>query len=399
MQIHDTHLTYCSNIHPGESWEDHFLELQNHLPAIKAAVLPDREMGVGLRLAHRAAVELAQPGVLNAFKNWLTSEELYVFTINGFPFGDFHNGRVKEQVHAPDWSTDERLQYSQKLFEILSELLPAGVDGGVSTSPLSYRFWKCQTHPSHREKCTQHMLEMADFLSQIENSRGQYMHLDIEPEPDGLLENFDEFIDWYINELLPLGEQYFADRYQASASQAHSIIKRHLCLCYDICHFALAYQNHPACMERLKAENIRIGKIQVSSALKSPTGKQNNSQSLAKLAEFDEPIYLHQVIVEKPDGSFIKFRDLPEFLSQAPDSPMKEWRSHFHVPIFLADYGELLSTQDDILKVIGLHQHHPLSTHLEIETYTWNVLPKNLQLPIRDSIIREMQWLLEELKK
>lgn len=401
MQVNDFHLTYCSNIHPGESWQEHFSELREHLPAIKKAVRPQGTMGLGLRLSKRAAAELAQPIVLNEFKKWLSEQALYVFTLNGFPYGDFHSTRVKDQVHFPDWSTPERLDYTKQLFEILSELLPAGIEGGISTSPLSYKFWDHKNPASHRKECTEHLLEIADYLSQIENSRGQYMHLDIEPEPDGLLENFEEFLAWYTDELLPLAERYFHKKYGASALEAHSIIKRHICLCYDICHFALAYQNHAACIARLRKENISIGKIQVSSALKVVLegGPEERKHSLQMLGEFDESIYLHQVIAQRNDGSLEKFRDLPEFLNRPIHPQEREWRSHFHVPIFLADYGRLLSTQNDVLEVMALHHNDPLSKHIEIETYTWNVLPSALQLPIQDSIIREIHWLLDQIKK
>lgn len=203
MQINHTHVTYCTNIHPGESWHAHFNELQTNLPTIKAAVRPKGLMGLGLRLSRKAAEELAQPESLHIFKSWLSEHDLYVFTMNGFPYGDFHSDRVKDQVHFPDWSTTERSHYTKLLFKILSELLPAGIDGGISTSPLSYGFWEQSQQATHREKCTQQILDIADFLSQLENSRGQYMHLDIEPEPDGLIEDFPQFMEWYTEELLP----------------------------------------------------------------------------------------------------------------------------------------------------------------------------------------------------
>lgn len=400
MQINHTHVTYCTNIHPGESWHAHFNELQTNLPTIKAAVRPKGLMGLGLRLSRKAAEELAQPESLHIFKSWLSEHDLYVFTMNGFPYGDFHTDRVKDQVHFPDWSTTDRLHYTKLLFKILSELLPAGIDGGISTSPLSYGFWEQSQQATHREKCTQQILDIADFLSQLENSRGQYMHLDIEPEPDGLIEDFPQFMEWYTEELLPAAETYFAGKYDASPEQAHAIVQRHICLCYDICHFALAYQNHQQCILKLQQANIRVGKIQVSSALKGVISEniEQTKRGLEKLKEFDEPIYLHQVIVQKNDGTLEKYRDLPEFLSQAPPANAAQWRSHFHVPIFLEDYGELRSTQSDVLEVLEWHKAHTLSPHIEVETYTWNVLPPGLRIPLQTSIVRELQWLIEQLK-
>ena len=96
-------------------------------------------LGIGLRLSNQAARELAEPPTLLAFQKWLGQHGCYVFTINGFPYGRFHGGRVKEQVFAPDWSTRERLDYTNLLFDLLAQLVPAGVEGSVSTLPGSFK--------------------------------------------------------------------------------------------------------------------------------------------------------------------------------------------------------------------------------------------------------------------
>lgn len=141
MKLANVHISYCSNIHPGESWQDHFQELKANLPSIKAAVAPNQSFGFGLRLAAEAAEELSEASNFAVFAAWLKEHDLYVFTMNGFPYGDFHIKEVKDQVHAPDWTTEERFLYTKKLFDILSQLLPENEEGGISTSPLSYRFW------------------------------------------------------------------------------------------------------------------------------------------------------------------------------------------------------------------------------------------------------------------
>ena len=132
-------LTYCSNIHPGESWEDHFAQLQQHVPLIKARVNPDGRFGIGLRLSNTASLELKNEETLSSFIEWLNENDCYVFTMNGFPYGSFHNTIVKDKVHAPDWTTQDRVDYTIRLAEILSKLLPKDMEGGISTSPLSYR--------------------------------------------------------------------------------------------------------------------------------------------------------------------------------------------------------------------------------------------------------------------
>ncbi|MFD1164641.1 metabolite traffic protein EboE [Sphingobacterium daejeonense] len=403
MKLANSHISYCSNIHPGEAWPDHFQELKKHLPKIKAAVSPDQNFGLGLRLSAQAAEDLKDPQKLLEFKIWLKDNGIYVFTMNGFPYGDFHIKEVKDQVHAPDWTSAERFQYTKTLFDLLNELLENGQEGGISTSPLSYRFWfedKSQAWKSKRDLCTKNILLIAEYLFQKEVSTGKYMHLDIEPEPDGMLEDSQEFIEWYSEELIPMAISYFQEKEKLDADQAKAIINRYICLCYDVCHFALEYEDHEKCMAKLEELKIKIGKFQVSSALKVKLSEDSETRENQKnkLKEFNEPIYLHQVIAKDSTGNLIKYKDLPDALNDSNDSTHVEWRSHFHVPIFLESYGKLDSTQEDILKVVRLHNEKQRTNHIEVETYTWGVLPKTLQVPIEESISREINWLVEKIK-
>jgi len=397
MKVAGTHISYCTNIHSGELWEDHLEHLRQHVPAVKAAVSPDRPFGIGLRLSARAAEALQQPAVMRDFKEWLSQNDLYVFTINGFPFGDFHRESVKDRVHAPDWTTQERFFYTQNLFGILADLLPDGVEGGVSTSPFSYRHWFDHRKPEWtemREKSTRHIVQLVDYLYHKEAASRTHMHLDIEPEPDGVLQDGAEFIDWYQNELLPMAEAYFAGRFDAL--QVKDIVNRHVCLCYDVCHFALGYADHAAMMGELERLGIRIGKFQISSALKVEFSEDlaDRQRKAAALQRFDEPMYLHQVIAKTTSGELRRYRDLQDALPSVNNPDEIEWRSHFHVPIFLEHYGEISSTQQDILRVLELQKKRARTRHIEVETYTWGVLPKDLQMPVQDSISREIAWLL-----
>src|SRR5690606_26983602 len=198
-KLHSGHLTYCTNIHAGESWDDHFASLKRYFPLIKQEVSSHEPMGIGLRLSGRAARELQQEANLEAFQSWLNDINAYVFTMNGFPYGDFHHAVVKDQVHAPDWTTKERLDYTLRLFEILAVLVPNGLDGGISTSPLSYRHWFRGTSSSTETKraATTNIIRVAEELYRLKQQRGSVLHLDIEPEPDGMIESGMEFIDWY----------------------------------------------------------------------------------------------------------------------------------------------------------------------------------------------------------
>ena len=392
------HTTYCTNIHPGQDWDTTFDSLRLHLPAIRSEMGASGPFGVGLRLSNKASIELSEHARLAVFKQWLSEHDFYVFTMNGFPYGPFHGTAVKDHVHAPDWTHRERYAYTMRLFEQLSELLPSGLEGGISTSPVSYRHW--HTSREKQEKALHaaalHMAEITWKLSQIEEATGQYLHLDIEPEPDGLLENTPEVVSFYNEFLIPGGKDYLKQRFGIVPSKGEALLRHHINLCYDICHFALVYEKPEEVFETLSAEGIRIGKIQVSAALKADLTRVTRAEVLKALRPFDEPVYLHQVRLMK-DGEITAYKDLGDYLDQGGD--FDELRSHYHVPIFTSEYGSLKSTQDEVLRVLAYLKKHPVCKHLEVETYTWDVLPDGLKEDIDISISRELIWLKEALLK
>ena len=396
MQIDNNfQLTYCTNIHPGFDWKTTFYSLKEHVPQIKQKVAVDKPFGLGLRLSNKASEELAMNGNLEEFKQWLGRNNVYVFTMNGFPYGNFHNERVKDDVHAPDWTTPERLIYTKRLFDQLEALLPEGISGGISTSPVSYKYWHTteEATKSAFETGAKNMVEVAIHLHHIEKRTGKYVHLDIEPEPDGMLENSDEVLHFFRDYLIPIGTSVITHKLGFDSSEAKKIIHRYLTVCYDICHFSLAYEEPADTFKKFADAGIAIGKIQVSAALKILANPSGNDEIWEALALFDEPTYLHQV-TEQVDGKVKTYNDLPIVLEHKRD--FKELRAHFHVPIFLERFGVLDSTQDHILKVMEYLKNNPVSEHLEIETYTWDVLPSALKRDLSESIIREIEWLVEK---
>ncbi|CAM4306982.1 metabolite traffic protein EboE [Zobellia nedashkovskayae] len=388
-------LTYCTNIHPGFDWKTTFDSLKEHVPQIKEKVSPNEPFGLGLRLSNKASEELALNGNLNEFKQWLVDNQVYVFTMNGFPYGNFHNERVKDDVHAPDWTTPERLIYTKRMFDQLAALLPVGIAGGISTSPISYKYWHATEEATKLafETGAKNMVEIAIHLYNREQETGKYLHLDIEPEPDGMLENSDEVLQFFADYLLPIGIAVIVEKLGVNADIADEIIRRYLTVCYDICHFSLAYEEPTDTFEKFAKAEIVIGKIQVSAALKILSNPSGNDKIWEALTLFDEPTYLHQV-TEKVDGKVKTYNDLPIVLENKRE--FEELRAHFHVPIFLERFGALDSTQDHILKVMKFLKEHPVSEHLEIETYTWDVLPSALKKDLSESIIREIDWFVEK---
>lgn len=390
------HLSYCTNIHPGENWRITFDNLEKYIPQIKRKIAPNSNFGLGLRLSNKASEELGLGEDLKEFKKWLEEQGVYVFTMNGFPYGNFHGERVKDRVHAPDWTTKERVTYTERLFQQLAYLLPEGVSGGISTSPISYRHWHNTLELKQRafSDGARNMVEIALQLYAIEQETGKYMHLDIEPEPDGLLENSDEVLDFFENYLLPLGCPIVQGALGLSQAESEKCIKRYLTLCYDICHFSLAYEEPRDTFAKMEENGIKVGKIQVSSALKILFDSSNTSAIWESLKKFNEPTYLHQITELGKDG-VITYADLPDLFSE--ERSFTELRAHFHVPIFLEEFDGLSSTQDHILKVFKFLEDKRLCDHLEIETYTWEVLPTHLKRELSDSIVRELEWLKERL--
>jgi hypothetical protein len=351
-------------------------------------------------LSHAAGSELIQDQNLSQFKQWLRDQDCYVFTLNGFPYGGFHHTIVKDNVHAPDWTTAQRADYTIRLAEILAALLPEGMEGGLSTSPLSYRHWHktAEEKAAAFERSTAAVLQVVAALIRLKQTTGKTVHLDIEPEPDGLLESGVEFLQWYHTYLLQMGTSFLKKGFQLDKEDAEKTIKEHVQLCYDVCHFAVGYEDHAAVMRQLKEQGIKIGKIQISAALKAILpGVAERTGIMDAFMQFNEPVYLHQVIARKSDGDLKRYADLPDALKEAGDFSVQEWRAHYHVPLFIEKYGALQSTQKDIQEALRLHRQQPLTTHLEIETYTWEVLPQHLRLPLTESIIRELQWVLAEL--
>jgi hypothetical protein len=393
------HLTYCTNIHPGEEWGEVFANLKQYIPALKAQLAPDESFGIGLRLADVATRELLQGNSLTEFHSWLSEQDLYVFTLNGFPFGGFHRQVVKDQVYAPDWSKPERVDYTLRLVTVLTQLLPDGMDGSISTLPLSYKPWFKGNQlflASLARSASFNIAQVVVQMARIKAETGKVLHIDLEPEPDGFIENAAEVVDYFQTYLLPLGGEYLVKHLGISPEAAEAVILEHVRVCYDTCHFAVGYEDPIAVFQRFQAVGIQVGKIQISAALQVniPTDIEQRRQVKQTLLPFAESTYLHQVIARDRTGRLHHYTDLEQALPDLEQTTASQWRIHFHVPIFIRDYQLFQSTQDDIVPVLDLLHTNPVCNHLEIETYTWEVLPQEMKLDLLASIQREYEWVL-----
>lgn len=397
MRLHlpgSPHLTYCTNIHAGERWAEIEAALRKHVLPIKAEVSPDQPMGIGLRLSATAADELAKPEALAALKAFLAQSDLYVFTINAFPYGNFHGTRVKERVYEPDWRDERRVLFSNKAADILEALLPEGVEGSISTVPGAYK--DAINGPIDIARMVYHLIRHAAYLYRLAEETGKHISLALEPEPCCFLETIDEAIDFFNDHLFARQSvETFRRLTDISSREAREVLRRHLGICLDVCHASVEFEDPVECLGRLAAVGIKVPKIQLSSALRIPVVNANAAELLAR---FDDGVYLHQTVEVQADR-VTRYRDLPEaFDALRSGRAGGEWRVHCHVPLFQADYGALQSTQQPLANLLAACKRSALAPHLEVETYTWDVLPADMRgIDVSSDIARELKWVRSQL--
>ncbi len=381
---HGIHLAYCTNVHRGGDWAETFDSLERDVLRVRKQVSPEDPYAIGLRLGADAARELSDAPRLLEFQRWLDKHNCYVFTINGFPYGQFHGTRVKEQVYRPDWSTPERLQYTNLLFDLLSQILPAGMEGSVSTLPGSFKeFIGSEGVPDilykNLEACFRH-------VEKLSARTGQDLHLGLEPEPLGLFETSTETVEF----LDALGRRIGND----------GGWRKVLGVNYDTCHLAVEFEEPDEAIGRIRDAGYRISKIHISSALSVVPTKD----ALVTLADFHEDVYLHQVVSAREGEVIHRSKDLDIGLQNAASQSFgglgDEWRIHFHVPLHASPGAPLGDTREHVTGLLDLLQQDPaLCKHLEMETYTWEVLPEEMRTgDVVDQVVKEYRWTLAELQ-
>ncbi|MBI3769749.1 MAG: metabolite traffic protein EboE [Deltaproteobacteria bacterium] len=383
------HLTYCTNIHAGDTWPEVRANIARHVPVVKARVAPDQPFGVGLRLSASAAAALAAPAELEAFRALLAAHDLYVFTLNGFPYGAFHGAPVKERVYRPDWREDARLVYTDRLARILAALLPLDCEGSISTVPGAYK-----ERISSEEDAAAIAARLAAHVATLHDLRercGVTITLALEPEPCCLLETIAETVAFF--------EDHVWGRTVPGLDRhtSEEALRRHLGVCFDACHMAIEYEPPATALATLAAHGIRVAKVQVSAGLAATI---DGADDLTALHAFADDVYLHQVVERSPQG-LARYADLPAALDAAVRAPRRrEWRVHFHVPLFRARLGRFASTQSYVRELLGVLRREATTSHLEVETYTWDVLPKEYRRePIADAIARELAWVVAEMSR
>lgn len=397
MRIAPFHLTYCSNIHAGEEWDDVFAALRHALPEIRAQLGHSGPLAIGLRLSAAAARTLDAPGGLDDFRAFLSSGDFYVPTINGFPYGAFHGTRVKERVYLPDWRSDERVDYSNRLARLLVGMAaPVSERLSISTAPGAFR--DHVRTDADVDDIADGFLRHVAFLTQLRRDTGATVTLAIEAEPACFIETTAEAVAF-------LRDRLFTGRALARANASSAVriteddVARHAGVCLDACHMAVEFEDPAAAVRAVRAAGIAIAKVQLSSALRVDEGGAGAAPEQL-LRPFVDDTYLHQVVIQA-DGGLTRFTDLPDALRAAPaPATSRQWRVHFHVPIFLAAMSGFETTQRYLLEMLHVLEAEQVATCLEVETYTWDVLPPEYRTTdMCTAIARELAWVRDRLTR
>lgn len=385
MQIKNgIHLAYCTNIHRGEGWNETFHGLNEYTLKVKEKVSQSDPFAIGLRLGYKAALELSETGSrnLDEFIKWLDHNNCYIFSINGFPYGQFHGSRVKEQVYSPDWTFDSRVEYTNLLFDILAKILPSGMSGSVSTLPGSFKEF-IQDDTQQGNVIIENLARCGKHINDLIEKTGKDLHLGLEPEPLGWFENTPETLSFFKRFRNIHGDEF------------DNVIGVN----YDTCHLAIEYENAKESLLLLKNNNIKISKIHLSSALKL----KPNQQTVDSLKEYQDDVYLHQVIARLQNGDLIRFKDLPDAIENFLKGNCNddEWRVHFHIPLHASPDSLFDDTRDHIKDTLSVLSSDPeMCKHLEMETYTWEVLPNSMQSnSVVDQLSLEYDWTLNSLRE
>jgi len=363
MSLSTLPLSYCTNVHPGRSVAEVNAGLDRYTVAVRQAF--GRPLAAGLWLAEPVVAEvLSTPEGVSRFADGIHRRGLTCHTLNAFPFGDFHSERVKEKVYLPDWTTPARRGYTERCATILAALLPGGAEGSISTVPLGFKGF---SHPADFvDRAADQLIAYARFLNRLFDQTGKLIRLAIEPEPFCVLETTGEAIQFF-NTLWLRAEQ----------SDALAEVALHIGLCYDICHQAVEFEDVPASIASLNEAGVRINKVHLSCAiqLEHPA---TNEEGRAALKRYVEPRYLHQTMARTAAGQIARAVDLTEALVVDPSADFRSapaWRVHFHVPVDVEHLGPLATTRPALIAALPAVAALDYAPHLEVETYTWEVLP------------------------
>ncbi|MDG1897423.1 MAG: metabolite traffic protein EboE [Fuerstiella sp.] len=391
MSFSSLPLSYCTNVHPGTTVEEIISGLSEHASEVRRQL--DAPMAAGLWLCRSVVSELlSDQAALERLAQTLWQHDLCCYTLNAFPYGDFHSERVKEQVYLPDWASTERLNYTKDCARILAELLPEGSEGSISTVPLGGRM--NPTTADFQAICFHNLIVLAKWLKELHESTGRLIRLAIEPEPLCEMSSIPD-------DTVPLFRSLFE---MAEALGDLPTVQEYIGLCFDVCHQAVVFEDVTTSVNQVVSSDIRINKVHITNAVELQSPSKNTAGREA-LINYVEPRYLHQTYAKMSDGSIVNRLDLSadDICRDPADSFLQAdvWRVHFHVPVFADELGPLKTTRPDLKAALQAIMELEYAPHLEVETYTWPVMPeRDTDAPsLSSQITRELKSAYDLLRE
>lgn len=389
------HLSYSTLVHLGDTWAEMNASLREFVPKVKNRISPDAPFAVSLRISASSAKTLTEDASQRkSLIEFLAKEGLYVYTVNAFPYGPFKGEVVMERVYEPDWTTEERVSYTTSVADILAQVSPPNVNPSIQTAPLAFK--PSVNGEEYIKTFTRNVFRVVAHLRNLEARTGRRVKLAIEPEPACYLETTDETIAWFNDRVYsPAGILELSAIAGIPRSEAEGAIRRYLGIVFDIGHQSVGFENITESLTKLVDAGIPIFKLQEAASL---WVEELSKDKIASLRKFTDTIYLSQTSLKQGD-SITKFLNLGEALDAYEANPVpSEMRTHFHVPVFLEELGPFRTTRFGVQEALKMHRAQPLSDHLEIETYTWDVLPPELKTgDIIEYVSRELEFVRNEL--
>jgi sugar phosphate isomerase/epimerase len=370
-----TALSYCTNVHPAEDLDGVVAQFDRYAEPVRRLVGTD-VLGLGLWLpASLAAVLADDRDARRALRAELDARGLEVYTLNAFPYGGFHDEVVKHSVYQPQWTDPRRLEYTVDCAIVLADLLPDSARyGSISTLPLA---WRTPWDEADDAAAAGALAELTGMLDGMARANGRPIRLAVEPEPGCVLDSVADAVAWLAPRVDP----------------------RYVGLCLDTCHLAVSFADPARTVAAIYDAGLSVVKVQASAALQ--VDEPGGEPARLALADFTEPRYLHQVRERTGDGGVVGADDIPQALIELP--AQRAWRVHFHVPLHARPAAPLSATTDVLRGAITALEAAVDGDlpHIEVETYTWSVLPETAGGGGDTALIRgiaaELRWAAAQL--
>lgn len=377
-----TVLGYCGNVHPVRTFDDLLAVIRGPAKAVRDAVGAD--IGYGLWMPADVLAQVTDDDA-KELRDAMGESGLVPYTFNAFPYGDFHGEVVKTRVYEPAWDDPRRSEFTLNAARLLARLVPEGAEGSISTLPIGWGPLRDALVDGRAIAAADALRDLSQSLDRIESETGRSIRVGLEPEPGCALQSASDVETFFRG---PLSQRPGSER-----------VHNRIGVCHDVCHSAVMGESQSGALLAYKNAGVRCVKLQISSAPRTRSGVSGHGTRTADLAEarrsiaaFTEGRYLHQTVV---GGRF--FEDLPDAL--ASDAESRDWRVHFHIPVYRATVGSCGTTRREIHEAIRATLEHHDTTHYEIETYAWGVLPESERGPsLEAGIAWEFRWVESEAR-